>query len=533
MFIIPGVHNMPLWWALGEAGIDRVLVRHEQTAMYAADGYFRATGKLGVCITTSGPGAANTAGATGEALTSGSAVLHISTTPHLSLKSSQPGVRRGSLHEIPDQASIFTALVKSVSVVERAGHAGTQVRIAIKDALRPQAGPVYVELPTDLLGAVVPEDSIAASEYVPVKPRLRLPEAAVEALSSSRKPIIWAGAGSIGARVADLAEHLAAPVVSTMMARSTMDARNPLAVVAPPQEQAVADLLNSADLVIALGTDFDGQTTQNWRLSISPPLLRVDVDETQLTLNAIPDFPVRATVSSFIESVLEVIPPASDERRASAEAAAKATSAAIANRLREDGEEAAAANVVAALNRTLPSHVPVVADMTLMGYWASGYLERSQPRTFMFPMGWGTLGFALPASVGVAHGSGQPTVVVVGDAGFLFAVGDLASLVERNLPVKVIVFNDEAYKMLEQGVPADRSREGLTGLCTPDFVTLAQAFGMRSQRATLETLGTAIEAELLLPGPALIEVPNVTKPPVTTSARWPLAGDRVRQTVHP
>src|ERR1700754_4322553 len=150
-FGLPGVHNLPIWKALSESGIRLVGVRHEQTAVYAADGYARATGRLGVAVVTTGPGAANTLGATGEAMASGSPVLVIATDIPSTLR--RPGVYRGVLHETRDQAAMFAPVTKSAVTTAAATDLRADVLRAGREALRAPTGPVYLGVPTDLLGA--------------------------------------------------------------------------------------------------------------------------------------------------------------------------------------------------------------------------------------------------------------------------------------------------------------------------------------------------------------------------------------------
>ncbi len=150
-FGLPGVHNLALWRALGESPIRLVGVRHEQTAAYAADGYARATGRIGVALTTTGPGAANTLGAVGEAWASRQPILVIATDIPTHLR--RPGVWRGVLHEATDQAAMFEPVVKQTYRVSAADEIGAVVESAVREAMTPPRRPVYVEVPTDLLGA--------------------------------------------------------------------------------------------------------------------------------------------------------------------------------------------------------------------------------------------------------------------------------------------------------------------------------------------------------------------------------------------
>src|SRR5436305_11396640 len=216
VFGLPGVHNLPIWKALSESGIRLVGVRHEQTAVYAADGYARITGRLGVAVVTTGPGAANTLGATGEAMASGSPVLVIATDIASGLR--RDGVYRGVLHETRDQAAMFRPVVKVARVVSGPAEIAGAVAHCAADAVAAQTGPVYLGIPTDFLSAPAPgaeplSRSVAASSVAADL------AAASALLVRAARPLIWAGGGAVrsgaGAAVGELAAKLAAPVLTT------------------------------------------------------------------------------------------------------------------------------------------------------------------------------------------------------------------------------------------------------------------------------------------------------------------------------
>jgi thiamine pyrophosphate-dependent acetolactate synthase large subunit-like protein len=526
VFGIPGVHNLSLWWALGDAGIRPITVRHEQAAMYAADGFARRTGRLGVCVTTSGPGAANTAGAMGEALTTGSPTLHITTSTPLALRDPNPDIRRGSVHDIAHQAAIFAPVAKSCALIYDPGEVDAITCGAIADATTGRTGPVYLEVPADVLSADATtqhdDAEIGTGNATSGADHDAVPAEVVTALRGARRPIIWAGYGAMGSDIGALASRLGAPVVTTLMARSVIDSEHDLALGAPPHEPAVHELIQQADVVLAIGTDFDGQSTQNWKLRIPGRVIRVDISKPQLELNVVPDLAVCMDAVAFVTSLLELLPPPAADKLVSARLWARETREAVRARLAGDPDDLYCWQVIDELGSAVPGDVAVIADMTLAGYWASGYLKREEPRTFMLPMGWGTLGFSIPLSIGVACGHDRPVVVLVGDAGALFAVGELATLAQYQLPVVIVVFNDHAYAMLAYGLTDQARAAEFQDLACPDFVALASSFGIRGRRASHADLPTAISSAISAGGPALIEVNNLPRPPLSTGGRWPL-----------
>jgi acetolactate synthase-1/2/3 large subunit len=242
VFGLPGVHNLALWRSLARSPIRLVTVRHEQAAAYAADGYARATGRCGVALTTTGPGAANTLGAVGEAWAGRSPIVVVATDIPSTLR--RRGVYRGALHEMVDQGAMFAPLVKKVLKVDRADDAGDVLSAAITEALRPPSRPVYVEVPTDFLSADVAVDADGGPIKVKVKvkavqivPAGEADPAALDAaaalIRNSERPLIWVGGGAVassaGAAVAMLAERLSAPVLTTFQARGLLGLEHPCA----------------------------------------------------------------------------------------------------------------------------------------------------------------------------------------------------------------------------------------------------------------------------------------------------------------
>jgi acetolactate synthase-1/2/3 large subunit len=501
VFGLPGVHNLAVWEALNGSGIRMVGVRHEQTAVYAADGYARATGKLGVAIVTTGPGAANTLGATGEAMASGSPVLVVATDIPSTLR--RPGVYRGVLHETRDQRALFVPVTKAAFDVPAAAELPAYVDRAVRVATQGAHGPVYLGVPTDFLAAEVPDvPATTAGRRVPV-PDLT---AALALIENSERPLLWVGGGAAragaGPALDALNDRLNAPIVTTYGARGI--SRHPLVVRGPVHAPAVGAVWDDADLVIAIGTDFDGMMTQNWLQPRPRKLLSVNIDEAELSKNYPADVAVHGDarhVTAALAEVVSVKKAAVDVER---------VNAAVRRFVEEDSPEAAVF-----LDAVKDQDATIVADMCIPGYWIGGFHHVRKPRGLAYPVGWGTLGFGFPAAIGAAvHGR---TIAVVGDGGFLFACGDLATLKQENLPLTVVVVDDGGYGMLRY----DQQVAGhtITGvdLTRPDFAKLAESFGIPA--VTLDGFAGLADA-LTASGPAVVVVNASLQPPVTTSPRW-------------
>jgi thiamine pyrophosphate-dependent acetolactate synthase large subunit-like protein len=517
VFGLPGVHNLPLWEALAETRIKLVGVRHEQTAGYAADGYARATGKLGVALVTTGPGAANTLGAVGEAMASAAPVLVIATDIPSTLR--RPGVVRGVLHETSDQQAMFAPVTKGGFTVRAADQIGTTVHRAARLALQPQSGPVYLGVPTDYLRETVPHRRPPAPHR---KPDGDVPDLArAEAmLSDAEHPLIWAGGGALrsgaGDAIGALAEKIAAPVITTFGARGLLPLDHPCLAPNPVHTPEVGELWDEADVVLAIGTDFDGLMTQNWRMPKPRKLVAINVDADDAAKNYPPDLTLVGDARAIVERLLPKERPGLND--------ITLRLAGIGRRVRQRirDEEPQAYDFLSTLDEVLPSDAVIVSDMCVAGYWVGGFHRVRAPRKLAYPMGWGTLGYGFPASLGAAAAGVGRAICITGDGGFLYACGDLATLAQEQLPVTVVLVDDGGYGMLRY----DQEREGLprrgVDWDSPDFVGLARSFGVHADRvsgfgrAFRRLLGEFVKSD----EPNVLVVKAKLKPPLNTSPRW-------------
>jgi thiamine pyrophosphate-dependent acetolactate synthase large subunit-like protein len=525
-FGLPGVHNLALWRALGESPIRLVGVRHEQTAAYAADGYARTTGRVGVALTTTGPGAANTLAAVGEAWASRQPVLVIATDIPARLR--RPGVWRGVLHEATDQAAMFAPVVKRTMRVGEADELGGAVAEAVAEALSPPQRPVYLEVPTDLLGA----EAGAASERggatgagqaaAPLRPDDEHLARAAALLEGSRRPLVWAGGGAVqagaGEALAALAERLVAPVILTYSARGLLPPGHPCLVEAPPHVAEVGALWDEADVVLAVGSDFDGMMTQGWKQPQPPHLISVNVDPADAAKNYLPDLLLEADANEAVTALAERVEPrggldALGHRIRDLNRAARAA-------YRESDPEAI--GFLEAVERALPADAALICDMCIPGYWLGGFHRTPAPRRLAYPLGWGTLGCAFPQGLGAALGGTGPVVSVSGDGGFLYACGELATAAQERIPLTAVIVDDGGYGMLrfDQDLKGD-PHEGVD-LHTPDFVALARSFGVRAD--AVDGLGERFEGmlghHLRLDEPTVLVAKAALAPPPNVSPRW-------------
>ena len=513
-FGLPGVHNLAFWSA--ETPVRIVGVRHEQACVYAADGYARATGRLGVALTTTGPGAMNALAAFGEAAVSGVPVLLISSDVSTALRS--PDGPRGILHEMGDQAAPFAALGRPARTATSAEDALAGAAESLALAMTAPRGPAYLGVPSDILNAawdgplpIIPASSVPAPAAAEV-------EALAALIADSPRVVIWSGGGvaQVGdageAALRALAERLGAPVVTTYAGRGVM-AGHPLAVETSTHEPEVEAVIGSADLLLVVGSGFDAMHTKNWKMAMPAHRAAIALGG-EVTRTIDWDALVSADLVETIEQLLARLPAEARERWAPTD-----LRDAVQARLRADARTAPAVEFVAAID-TWPEDGAIVTDMCIPGYWMSSHGRQPRPRRLLNPVGWGTLGYALPAAIGPAAAR-MPTVAVCGDGGPMFALGELAALVQERLPVTLLIVDDGGYGMLRFDQQVFGHPERGVDLVTPDWELLARSFGIDyAEVADADQLRAALAEAAVRPGPSLILQRTLFYPPASTSPRW-------------
>ena len=511
VFGLPGVHNIALWPTFKAHGIRIIGSRHEQGCAYAADGYARSTGRIGVALCTTGPGAANALGACGEAWASKSPILVIATD--IPTTQRVPGVYRGVLHECVDQAGMFAPITKDTFVVRSAAEIAPMTAAAIACALSDPTGPAYLEIPTDLLRASCDLPDFTTPRGTGAPAVNSEPFDAI--VASAQRPILWVGGGAKDAtnEIVALAERLGAPVITTFSSRGVIPASHPLCVNGPAHESAVVNLVRQADLAIVIGSDLDHMNTMAWKFPLPTNTIAINVDAADANKNYAMTATMVTTAAHGARSLA-----ASSNRQPWADL--QSVHRELAADLADDDHATLAMAFLDDTRLALDDDVTIFCDMAINGYWLSGYYGVQRPRSLHYPMGWGTLGFALPAAIGAAA-AGQTTVSFCGDGGALFAIGELATIAQENLPLTVVVIDDNAYGMLRYGRESERADIG-TELVATDFAKVATGFGIPSTRIDgfgepyVEALRSAAASDR----PHLLHVMAELRPPRTTTPRW-------------
>lgn len=510
VFGIPGVHNLALYEALcGMDGIQHIVARHEQGAAFMADGYARASGKIGVCLSTSGPAALNTLTSLGTAYSDSSPVLCLASQ----IPAEAIGKEKGYIHECRDQLGCFRAVTRWCERANSVNEIPGLLREAFSQMLKGRPRPVALEIPCDIM------DRTDEATILAPAPAQRLPvnsqslDQAAESLAQARRPLIWAGGGVIssGASVAlqRVAERLQAPVFTTVLGKGALAGDHPLSSGSAAVHPVALEFIAECDVMLAVGTRFTEEDTNGWSMRLPESLIHIDVDQAEIGRN----YPASiGVVGDAGESLMEI----ADRLESMTLARCAETVGRVAEikklkeRILSDCCERAPDGVqlVKTLRHSLPRETIVVSDLTVAAYWCRRLLDLYEPRTNIYPWGFCTLGFGLPAAIGAkAARPDRPVVVLAGDGGFLFNSQELAVAVQFDLPIVVIIFNDGGYGVLRRQQQVLYGRTLGADLVNPDFVALARAFGVDGHLVTsLDQLGSAVKAAIASQRITVIEV---------------------------
>ncbi|MET8518621.1 thiamine pyrophosphate-binding protein [Nocardioides sp. NPDC004968] len=505
VFGVISVHNLPLVEAVSRE-LRFVPVRHEASAVNAADGYARATGGLGCALTSTGTGAGNAAGSLIESLSSATSVLHVTGQ----VESAYLGSGRGFIHETKDQLGMLRAVsLDAVSVPSLDDSAGILRAAAYRALGGPgrAGGPVSVEWPIDLQYLPQREVVTPVPEVPAVSPTLAGLDALIELVAAAERPLIWAGGGvaEAGTVLTELIDTWGAGLLTSNSGRGAVPEDHPLVVGNYGATPGGGELLAEADLLLSIGTHFRSNETRDYDLVL--PVVHVQVDLDPAALGRV--FPIAAGVAADARDVLPAITAAVRERGdVSQEWRARVT------RAREDvratqreglGDHAVLAD---ALRSALPRRSVLARDVTIASSsWGNRLFEIYDPRDNVFPRG-GGIGQGLGMGLGAAMGRpDEPTVVIAGDGGLAVHLGELLTLAQERPWLVLLVFNDGGYGVLRNMQEARGVDRAGVDLTTPDFAGLAGALGLPYQR-----IGTAAEAATELGravarrGPVLVEV---------------------------
>ncbi|TDL76744.1 thiamine pyrophosphate-binding protein [Rhodococcus qingshengii] len=508
-FGIVSIHNMPIYDAiLREGSIHLVCSRGESGAVNMADGYARATGKLGVVITSTGTGAGNAAGSLIEAWAAGVPVLHLTgevASPYL-------GTGRGYIHECKDQLSMMEGACKKALRLRKPEQTAAVVRQAIQEALAAPSGPVSLEIPIDYQSAIIPNHTLEEVRFAASTSHiaLDLPKEIVAKISNARRPVIWAGGGVISAdasqEVKQLAELIGAAVITSQSGKGSIPEDHPQCIGHFAANELTKKLLKDSDLLISIGVRFRGNETANWKVPVPKEHIAIDADWQAINRNYEATNGLVGDAKQILNTIIQDLtnieinpdPKFLDEVqtvRQELRAALRATLGPYEQIL--DG-----------MRKVLPRDSILVRDVTVQAnVWGSRLFEIYEPRTSIHASG-GGIGQGLPTAIGAQMAfKDRQVVLMAGDGGFMVNVGEMATAAQENLPLIVVLFDDAGYGVLRNIQDAAYGRQVAVDLLSPDFVLLGQSMGFDSTRiGSPDEFVSALEKAVDTKKPAIIVV---------------------------
>ena len=513
VFGYPGGAILPTYDAMLDYPIHHVLVRHEQGAAHMADGYARASGKVGVAIATSGPGATN--------LVTGIATAMLDSSPMVCITGQVGTTVLGTdaFQEV-DVTGVTLPITKHNYVVTNVKDLARTIREAFHIARSDRPGPVLIDVPKDVQNAKC--EFVYADDEIPY-PRRRIPaqvpaeqlERAVEWIDKAERPVLLVGHGVIlsGAmdQVIEFAEKTNIPVALTLLGIGAFPAHHPLCLgmMGMHGEAYANHAVQGADLLVALGMRFDDRVTGNLKTyAKQAKKIHVEIDPSEISKNVHVDLPLLGDLRNVLEQITPRVAAATHETWRAQIADWREDTQAHDILMRESGEQLLAAHVINDLWKQTGGDALIVTDVGQHQMWEAQYYLHEKPRSLITSGGLGTMGFALPAAIGAKFARPDSEVwVVAGDGGFQMTQAELATLQQEGLKINIAIINNGFLGMVRQWQEFFYGRRyAATPILSPDFVKLADAYDIPAMRVTQRSeVIPAIQAAREKPGPCVID----------------------------
>lgn len=486
-FGIVSIHNLPIYQAIHRDGnIQLITARGESGALNMADGFARATGKLGVVITSTGTGAGNTAGSLVEAWNAGTPLLHITgeiASPYINLG-------RQYIHECKDQLSMMEAAGKTAFRLRKPEQVAPMMRKAIHEAFAAPSGPVTIEIPIDFQSAIVPNSKIIETLNRYPKNDLQengvfLPDDVISRISKAQRPVIWAGGGVIKSEAADelreLAELLEAAVITSQSGKGSIPENHPLCIGFFSNMKEVREFIRNSDVMISIGTQFRATETALWESFVPENHISINTNINAFNLN----YHVTHGIVGDAKQVLKTMIRQISEKSTS-------PNEQYTEEIRGLGEHARQSlldslgpykQFALGIRELAPENAIFVRDVTVpANLWGSRAIDIYQPGTSIYVAG-GGIGQGLPLAIGAQAGCRDRVVILMaGDGGFMLNVGEMATAAQEGLPLVVLLFDDSGYGVLRNIQDATFGKQVAVDLYTPDFVQLGESMGFTSKK---------------------------------------------------
>lgn len=492
IFGYPGGQTIPFYDMLYDADIDHILVRHEQAAAHAADGYARASGRVGVCLATSGPGATN--------LVTGIGTAYMDSSPIVAITGQVPSHLIGNdAFQEADIIGITMPIVKHSFQPKDPDLIPSMIKSSFELAISGRSGPILIDVPKEVQEGELTEfrdDLITTPGYNPtLKGNLRQIKKASNLIKEAKKPIILAGAGVIISNACcelqKLAETINAPVMTSLLGKGAIDETTDLSLgmLGMHGRKVSNDTINESDLLIAVGIRFSDRTTG--RLNSFVPdtkIIHIDIDPAEIGKNVDVDLPIVGDAKNILKSLNKTLNgyKYSDEVKSWTNNLIKAKKELL-PRVSYNNVPLKPQRVIKEISEVLNADAILTTDVGQNQMWAAHFYDTQKPRKFISSGGLGTMGFGFPAAIGAKVACPEEVVVSInGDGGFLMVCQELATVHDYDLPVIAIVLENRTLGMVYQwqSLLYNERHSQTKFKDSPDFVKLAESFGINAERIT-------------------------------------------------
>ncbi|HET7780782.1 MAG TPA: thiamine pyrophosphate-binding protein [Arthrobacter sp.] len=521
VFGIPGQHALGLFDAMGRGNLQFVSSRVENNSAFAADGYSRATGEVGVLFLSTGPGALTSLAGLQEAYATGVPMVVVASQIPLEGLGAR---RKGMLHQLDDQKASAANVTKSQRLIQHASGIPSAIQDAWTEAISSPQGPVWLEIPQNVLldPIMVPPVEDALAEAADNPPRVELVREAVKWLQAAERPAIIAGGGTRRGRaeksLLSIAEKLRAPVICTPGGNGAFPWNHELSLQSWIEDRYMTDLLEDADVLVVIGSSLGEVTSNYFTFEPRGRIIQIDAEPRVLESNR-PGLGIRADAGqalAALDEALEVEPAHArpNWHGTSPEDLVKESLAKVRARL-ESQDLAKELKFMADIREAVPADMQTFWDMTIAAYWGWSCWDAREGQ-FHSAQGAGGLGYGFPAAIGAAVGLetvGKPgrVLAVSGDGSSMYSIAELATAKQHNVPVTWLIVDDGGYGILREYMVGAFGKATATELARPDFVKLAEAFGVPATKVAPEDVGEALKAGFAGDGPNVVVVETLLK----------------------
>lgn len=520
VFGIPGQHALGLFDALSRSPLHFVSSRVENNSAFAADGYSRATGEVGVLFLSTGPGALTALAGLQEAYATGVPMVVVASQIPLEGLGAR---RKGMLHQLDDQKASAANVTKSQRLIQHASGIPSAIQDAWTEAVSSPQGPVWVEVPQNVLldPIFVPAVEDALAEPFDNPPRVELVREAVKWLAAAKRPAIVAGGGvrrgQAKAQLLSIAEKLQAPVVCTPGGNGAFPWDHELSLQSWMEDRHITEVLEDADVLVVVGSSLGEVSSNYFTMEPRGRIIQIDAEPRVLESNR-PALGIRADAGQALSALADALDASlgadANWHGVPPQTVVAETLAKVQARL--DGQDLALERAfMAGIREAVPSEMQTFWDMTISAYWGWSCWD-SRAGEFHSAQGAGGLGYGFPAAIGGAlglQGAGRPprVLAVSGDGSAMYSIAELATAKQHNAPVTWLIVDDGGYGILREYMIDTFGKATHTELARPDFVKLAESFGVPAQRVKPEDVGEALRAGFAADGPNVVVVDVLLK----------------------